>query len=112
MHVNERIGDDWSEPCDKTSHKKIVRIIVIETQQANDGSMQIILENPAAEEYIIINRCPFNLEVRKHNNQKRKAIDKDPFIVPKEKENARDDQLKGKVFVWDARDVTDHQIHI
>jgi hypothetical protein len=61
---------------------------------------------------VIINNCEFDLEVYKYNNQRRKAIDREPLIVPKEKKNAGNEQSRGKVFVWDARDVTDHQIHV
>jgi hypothetical protein len=27
----EKIGEDWSEPCERTNQRKIVRVIVIET---------------------------------------------------------------------------------
>jgi hypothetical protein len=72
VKVDGRIGDDWSEPCEKTDFRKIIRIVIIENQESDDGSMQIILENPPAEEYIIINKCPFDLEIKKYNNQKKK----------------------------------------
>ena len=65
--------------------------------------MIIYLEKPAVEEYIIHNKCPFDVELRKYNYGSKKLIDKDPILLKKEAKMA---------IVWDERDITDRQIQV
>ena len=55
------------------------------------------------QEYIVHNKCPFALEVRKFNHAKKKMMDGEPMRLGKDEK---------KVFVWDARDITDRQVYV
>lgn len=93
----------WSEPSAFTDHKKVVKVIITQNSADNDATLLIFLENPAVQEYIIHNKCPFTLEVRKYNHAGKKMLPGEPLRLGKEER---------KVFVWDTRDITDRQVYV
>ena len=91
----------WFEPGPSNNDKLITRVIVNQNAQDNNATLLIIFDEPAYEEYKIVNETNTNIEYCKQDEKGKKLCD---WISIDKETHAS--------FVWDTREILSKRIKI